>query len=162
MAQTKSEAHAAQFVKNSKTQATKLHIMTFDLSNFRKINEKYKLTVFGYIQDVQALFPSNESYYLIHSLIKQTCTLFYASIHEWDPSFISPNVKFIEETNSIKHIARFQSSSSFLKYPFDSGIHQWRFKIERCNDNEYWSSTIGIWNTKTRVTEDYPLRPAFT
>ena len=142
-------------------------MMPFDLTRFKKINVKHKMTVFGYINAIQSLFPTDNSYYQIHDLIKQTCTIFYAPIHEWDTEFINAEVvKVIQETNSIIHTKRIDgmcSSSSFLKETFKSGIHHWRFRIDQCLDiGESWSSTIGIWKTKARITDNYPLRSIFT
>ena len=92
--------------------------MAFDLGRFKQINDKHKLTVYGYIKDCQSVFPLDIPYYQIHDLIKQTCTLFYAPTHEWDLEFISPNVEFIEETNSMKQIEHAESST-FLRDTFD-------------------------------------------
>ena len=97
--------------------------MAFDLKRFKKINDRHKLTVFGFIKDFQSIFPSDNPYYQIHDLIIQICTLFYASIHEWDLDFMGPYVQFIEETNSIKQIKFGYSSSSFLKHIYiDAGF----------------------------------------
>ena len=136
--------------------------MAFDLGRFKKISERNKMIVFNYIRNIQAIFPSDDSYYHIHDLIKQTCALFYASIHEWDLNLISDHVEYIEATNSFKQVTINSSSSSFLKEKFNSGIHHWTFRCDKIQELDSWSSTIGIWNTKTRLTTDYPLRAAFT
>ena len=124
--------------------------MTFDLTKFKKINDRHKLTVSGYINNIQCLFPSDNCFYQIHDLIKQICTIFYASIHEWDLQFIGSKVKYIADTNSIKQQAS-GSSSSFLTEEFNSGMHDWRFKIDKCRVISHWSSTIGIWKTKSNA-----------
>ena len=137
--------------------------MPFDLARFKRISDRHKLAVFGYIHTVQKLFPCGDSYYHIHDLIKQTCTLFYASIHEWDTEFMGPNVQFIEKTNSIKHTKPSQSSSSFLKDKFISGVHHWRFRIDKCKVVTNWTTTIGIWKTKSDIIDKwYPFCAAFT
>ena len=105
------------------------------------------MTVFGYINGIQCLFQSDNSYYQIPELIKQICTIFYASIHEWDLQFIGSNVKFFADTNSIRHTRINKSSSSFLAEKFNSGIHVWRFRIDKCKSKTRWTSTIGIWKT---------------
>ena len=112
------------------------------------------MTAFGYIKDIQALFPVDNSYYNIHDLIKQICTLYYACIHEWDAEHIGHKIKLNKTTNSIKQIKDLTSSSSYLKEAFSSGMHHWRFKIDVCKQSDLWSTTLGIW--KTRFGEPPP------
>ena len=122
--------------------------MAFELSRFKKINDRHKITVFAYIKEAQLIFPTDNCYYNIHDLIKQICTLYYASIHEWDPKYISGAIELNQEAKSIKHTQDSSSSSTFLKDTFLSGIHQWRFKIDKCDEDDIWTSTIGIWKTR--------------
>ena len=112
------------------------------------INPRQKLTVYGYIRNVQLLFPTDIPYYNIHDLIKQTCILFYASIHKWDKTFIGSRVEFIEETNSIKQICSEISSSTYLKDTFDSGDHHWRFRIDKMTDSSMWYCTLGLYKMR--------------
>ena len=78
----------------------------------------------------------------MHDLIKQTCTLFYVPVHEWDTEFMGNYVEFIEESNAIRQ--KFTtSSSSFLKQKFKSGVHHWRFRIDKCAKKGYWTTTLG-------------------
>ena len=92
------------------------------------------MAVAGYINEIQTILPEDDPYFLINDLIRQICTLFYGTIHEWDLDFVSPNVKFVEQENSIEHIEDGESSSCFLKDTFSSGIHHWKFKIDNCKD----------------------------
>ena len=129
--------------------------MAFDLNRFKQINSKHKSAVYGYLKTIQTLFPSDNPYYNIHDLIKQTCTLFYASIHEWDKDLIGSRVVYIEETNSIKQIESSKSSSSYLRDVFDSGIHDWKFKIDKVTTEPFWYCTLGIYKTKTEDSTGY-------
>ena len=131
--------------------------MAFDLTRFKKISKRQEHTVFGYINNIQSLFPDDTSYYNIHDLIKQTCTLYYASIPEWDPKYISSRMKFIQETNSIEQIIQYQSGSSFLKDSFDSGVHHFRFRIDKSEKDDLWTTKIGIY----KVNRGKPIIDGF-
>ena len=116
-----------------------------DLQRFKKINIRHKCIVYGYIREIQSTFPSDISYFNIHELIKQTCTLFFAPIHEWDTNYISSRMEFIKESNSIIHKIYNNSGCSYLKDTFDSGVHHWKFKIDKVKPTNYWSCTIGLY-----------------
>ena len=122
--------------------------MAADLQRFKKINIRHKRAVYGYIREIQSMFPSDISYFNIPDLIKQTCTLFYALIHEWDTKYISSSMEFIKESNSIKHKVHHKSGCSYLKDTFDSGVHHWKFKIDKVKPTNYWSCTIGLYDMK--------------
>ena len=133
--------------------------MAVDFKRLKQINPRQSLTVYGYIRNVQKVLPAGISYYNIHDLIKQTCILFYAFIHEWDKELIGERVEFIEETNSIKQIALNRSSSTYLKDIFDSDVHHWKFKIEKITDPDDWYCTLGISKMKSA---DFKTNCAFT
>ena len=40
---------------------------------------------------------------------------------------------------------------------FKLGIHDWRFRIDKCQDNKICISAIGIWKIKTKITDTHPL-----
>ena len=136
--------------------------MSLELSRFKRIHDRHKMAVFGFIKNVQSLLPKDNAYYQIHDLIKQTCTIFYASVHEWDLDFISDRVDFIEETNAIRQNSDGPSSSSFLKDVFDSEKHHWRFKVDKIRSDDEWTATIGIWKANTEINDEYPLCCVFT
>ena len=109
------------------------------------------MAVLGYIKNIQSLFPSNDPYYNIHDLIIQICTLYYAPIHEWDPEYISSKMQFHIETNSVRQdVIVDLAGSSFLKGVFDSGTHDWLFRIDVCKHISSWSpsATIGLYKTR--------------
>ena len=80
---------------------------------------------------------------------------------KFDSSCIGYNMNLDEETQTITMKCD-DSNTAFLTNIIDSGIHYWKFKINKCHDNNDWSTTIGIWKVNEQKDNDIENLPLNT
>ena len=122
--------------------------MSLSVQQFKSIGKKCKYAVYGYIRNVQSIFPSNNPYYNIPNEISFICICYYSPTDEWDPLLIGPDVKI--DGNSVIHLS-IGYQSAYLSNIVSTGINIWKFSLNKVSDN--WN-IIGVTKTKYKQYVD--------
>ena len=114
------------------------------LEDVKKIDQRTKDCVFGFIRKSQTLLPDNNVYFLIPSLVIHWILLYFNSIERFA---VFSNKFEASKDNTIVTKTDTGYSAAYLTETVSSGIHYWRFKVL-----EYRSPSctfhIGIWKSK--------------
>ena len=127
----------------------------------KMVPDESKFVVHGFIRNVEELLSQDKGNNIVPDLVINLCILFYAMADRFDPKCIGPLMKLDEKTQCITQ-TNCNSNSAFLTNIFESGLHHWRFKINKCYKNSFWSQTLGIWKIKSNDNEFLPLNHYFT
>ena len=65
-------------------------------------------------------------------------------------------MKLNEETQCIVQIED-GSCNAFLSNSFESGVHCFKFKINKCQTSNLWRQTLGIWRVITNDDAELPM-----
>lgn len=98
----------------------------------------------GYIREAQKLFPSDNTYSLIPTLINYWIILYYYVWEHFDSNWCSDGFKLTEHNKLITKI-KTNYSNAYLKAVVNTGIHKWKFELITITAAD---SMIGIWKTK--------------
>ena len=119
--------------------------MAFSFDKLKRIPNKSKLVVNGFIHQMEGILCQDT---IIPDLVINLCILFYALIDRFDPECIGSDMELDEQTQCIVQ-TKTLSNSAFLTNVFESGLHEWKFQINKClkstEENTEWSQTLGIW-----------------
>ena len=103
--------------------------MAFDLGELKKIKSLDVNLLFGYCREARKqLFPSNEPYYDIPSLVIYACLAFYHIKYNWDSKCIGNNC-YVKGDLVLKKGSISGNSTFVLKQTISNGIYQFKFKI---------------------------------
>ena len=94
-----------------------------ELENFKKVSQKQKDYVFGYLRKMEKEYSIE-----IPMMIYQICTLFCIMRDEWDSKWTHDSYLIIND-KKLKLTKRITSATAFLSQIVDQGIHCWKFKI---------------------------------
>ena len=123
-------------------------VVQLKLEDVRKIEQKSKNLVFGYVRNVQRSFPTNIVYYTIPTLITHWILLYYYIWEKIDEDNCAPEYALSKDNRVITLQQNWSSGAVYFKKVLKSGIHRWKFRILYVNDEHYWM-TIGVFKTKT-------------
>ena len=127
--------------------------MALSFDKLKIIPNKSKLVVHGFIHQIEDLLSQDT---IIPDLVLNLCILFYALIDRFDPECIGSEMELDEKTQCIVLTTK-KSNSAFLTNIFESGLHSWKFQINKClasRENLGFSQTIGIWKVEPE-NEDF-------
>ena len=114
------------------------------LEDVKNIDQKTKDAIYGYIKQVQALFPSDNIYYTIPELVIYWCLLYYNQPERFDPKNCSHKFTLTED-NTVATQSDAGSMLLLLTNRHKTGIHEWKFKLVNKNHS---TKIIGIFKTK--------------
>eukprot|EP01084_Bolivina_argentea_P034575 64017_1 len=113
----------------------------------RYVDAKSKDTVFGFTRNISKTYNYN-----IPIVITNITLLYYFENDNWDKTLVG-DFMHIDEHNCLTHKGDV-SGTAFLTKEFDSGVHSWRFKIEKVCDygKNDWTTTIGIFDATENMS----------
>lgn len=97
--------------------------MSLNLEDFKRISEKERNSVFGYIRRIEI-----DHVIEIPMIVYQICALFCMIYDEWDRKY-SPDTYIITDQTNIKRTPEFSITTAFLTNVVNEGIHCWKFEI---------------------------------
>ena len=105
-----------------------------------KIDQKFVYLVYGYNRRILKDIPDE---------VSNVCLLFYFEYDAWDKQWIHQDIKLIDATTIEK--TKRSSRNAFLTKEFESGQHEWTFKVIRIDKKQDVSEecnriTIGIFD----------------
>ena len=122
--------------------------------NVKKIDLKKKKCVFGYIRRMQQLFPDDNIYYTISSLVIHWILSYFASVDEFDENSVGGQYHLSQDNMVItRNKVKDFNIAVYLKAEAKRGIHKWRFKIRACNIYGLYT-TIGIWKLNHSILKN--------
>ena len=104
----------------------------FKLDDIKRINQKTKDIVNGYLRVCQQLLPYKENtFYVIPMLINNICTLYYKTYDEWDINAIGTDCILEKDRITIKNTSPSGGSiSALLTNIISSDKYEWTKLIE--------------------------------
>ena len=126
------------------------------LEDVKFIDQRTKDVIFGYIKDVQQLFPKDNSYYIIPKLVIYWCLLYYYQNEQFDPTQCSAKIK-LSDNNTIATQSSRGPMMVLLTSKHKTGIHEWKFKLLHKTD---YTAIIGVYKTKYDADLDQHLAHA--
>ena len=118
----------------------------FSFEDVKNIDQHKKDIVFGYVKRVQKLFPNENAYYIIPSLVCYLILLHYAPMEYFDPDLC--NTKFIlSNNNTIAEQRGKHEQVALLHNVVKSGIHKWTFKLIQFGGPRF-VSLLGVFKAK--------------
>ena len=132
---------------------------TLDFGMIKNIPQRDKDAIYGYIREMQARFPKDNTFYNIPESINYICALFYFLKDKWDPKYIGQDHTLSDDGYSITTKGGQGSSSYGTDIAKSPGIYRWKFKIQELPKYMFsWSLVIGVWKVKSankQVTDTY-------
>ena len=108
---------------------------TPSLEDVKFIDQRTKDITFGYIRQVQSLFPEDHVYFTIPALVIHWCLLYYHIKEQFDPENCSDFFKLSNNNSVASQIQDHTEGVALLSKVVSSGIHRWRFKLNEYNDS---------------------------
>ena len=119
---------------------------TVTLETVKHIDTKTKYIVDGFVRRAQKLFPSNIVQYTISTLIIHWILLYYYQQDEFDPTKHTDSYVLTKNNTLVTLYQDMNGNgSAYLSKIARSGIHKWKFKLIRANDDD-WYMSIGVFN----------------
>ena len=126
-----------------KTGTKKSLRMTLSFERLEHIPHRSKFAVYAFIRQVEnVLLQTPDNSKIIPDTVIKLIILFYAMSDAFE--YMGKFMKLERETQSLVQTMD-KSNSAFLFKTFDSGLHHWKFKVNKCYSKELWSQTVGIW-----------------
>ena len=114
------------------------------LENVKDIDNETKHCIFGYVREMQALFPDN-TYFIISQLVIHWILLYFAVIEQFDTKTCGKSYA-LSENNTIITKTQCCYSTIYLNKIVSKGVHKWTFKL--IANSAYNTTIIGLWKTK--------------
>ena len=124
------------------------------LEDVKYIDQRSKDVTFGYIQKSQTLFPSNNVYYTIPTLVIHWILLYYHSPEQFDPNNCSEHFQ-LTENNTVATQTGNNSKFLLLTNSHKTGVHQWKFELLYKNN---YTAIIGVFKTRFEIDLSTNLR----
>ena len=112
------------------------------LETVKDIDEKTKHCVFGYIRKTQKIFPNDNIYYTIPSLVIHWILLYYHIQERFDPENCGDGCS-LNDDGSVLTKSDSDYDIAFLTQTVTTGIHQWKFKVVKISPSHY---SYPIWS----------------
>ena len=116
------------------------------LEDVKRIDERSKDCLSGYIRQIQKLFPTDNVYYTIPTLVIHWILLYYYVWEQFDPNNCGEGY-VLSDDNKILTLKAEYGRLAYLTTIVESGVHEWKFKILQVNCSHYFMS-IGIFKVK--------------
>ena len=116
------------------------------LENVKNIDQSAKNCIFGYVREIQTLFPDDKTYFTIPTLVIHWILLYYSMIEKFDVQNCGETYR-LSEDNTIVTKTETNYPVAYLSKILvpETGIHKWKFKIICVS---VYTTIIGIWKTR--------------
>lgn len=114
------------------------------LEDVKKVDERSKKRIFGYIRKIEALFECT-----IPTLVIHWCLLYYFVDDEFSDYNLGPGYE-LGDNKKIMKLTTLQYGSVYLTNIVEYGVHRWKFRILQVNGKHYYM-TIGVSKTKAEI-----------
>ena len=128
------------------------------LQDVKDIDIKTKSLINGYVRTVQEMWPQDNIYYTIPSLVIHWILLYYYLSDEFDPNNCNISFTLSNDNTVITHnLQRGDTNcSAYLKRIVDEGIHYWKFKLINVH-HVHFTMCIGVWKSKHEIDTENAL-----
>ena len=114
-----------------------------DLAKVKDVKNETKGAIFGYVrQMIQPLFPDDNVYYIIPTLVIHWILLYYYIGERFDENYCNRYYKLSDDKMIIT-----KSKDGHLSEIIECGVRKWKFKILKLNTGG-WNMCIGVWRTR--------------
>ena len=104
--------------------------MSLNLSYFKKLKQRDKDIVSGYIRNMQLSLPTNNPFYNIPQIVNVLCALYSVNYDEWDEQCSGPNYEISEDGHIITMTKDECEETAFMKQIINNkGKYHWKFKL---------------------------------
>ena len=125
------------------------------LEDVKTIDQKEKDFIFGYIRKVQRIFPDDNVYYTIPTLVIHWILLYYFVREQFDEDNKSRHYSISEDKMTTTR-EKLGGGAVYLTNIAKNGVHEWTFKLRKCNTLNYYF-VIGVWKNQHPVKTNYNL-----
>ena len=123
--------------------------MALSFERVKEIDQREQDIVFGFVHEIEKLFPIDNPYYNISKFIIYICLSFYHILDKWDINCKSQHIQ-IKDNVITGHNLDYQTAflHTICKSP---NKYHWRFKIELFNGKyASWNNLIGVYKLNDR------------
>ena len=127
------------------------------LENVKRIDQESKDLIFGYIRNVQELFPADNVYYTIPNLVIHWILLYFYFEDKFDDKLCTQSYDLSDDKSIVtlnsEHGNRGKGPAFLSRIVKSKQRHCWRFRINHLNSSTLWM-TIGVW----KCNHDFDLK----
>ena len=119
-----------------------------DLGDVKYINQWNRDIVFGFMKQMQSLFPKESINYTIPTLVIHWILLYFTIGDQFDENNCASSYA-LSQRNTLLTKSEVDMSSAYLSNIVTKGKHQWKFELKKLDKNDgFYMTSIGIWKAK--------------